>query len=136
MLFSVWSLLLASAAAVPAITQAGPSSDCLTVQISLDHTPEPTDSRCEQLCNEREVFCEAGCTTEECKKVCIYEDDLCKMKCKWTPPSPPKDEKGNEYCVPTCLEGHYLCINAEKLPRIECDFEYWVCRAKCKVEDD
>ena len=69
MLFSILSLFLASVGAVPAITQMGQPSDSLTIQINLDQVLEPANTRCEQLCDQREVFCEKDCTNDECKAV-------------------------------------------------------------------
>ena len=69
MLFSILSLFLASAGAVPAITQMGQSSDSLTIQINLDQVLEPANTPCEQLCDQREVFCEEACKNDECKAI-------------------------------------------------------------------
>ena len=50
----------------------GQSNDPLTVQISLDHVPEPASSRCEQLCDQGDVFCKKDCKIEECKAVLAH----------------------------------------------------------------
>jgi hypothetical protein len=63
------SLLLATATAVPAISQAPTSNDHLLLQINVGQITASGDGSpwCADLCEQRHMFCDKACETEACK---------------------------------------------------------------------